>query len=96
MQPRADFGSSPGDTSAPSHCLRWGFPGATEAGPVFPPTTRAERSAKCNLIRNRATPQTTRQHLAEVVAAFLAPFVDRGGRATVSDDEAMDLMVLAT
>lgn len=61
----------------------------------FPPTTRAERFAKCNLIRSRANPQATRHYLAEVVAAFLAPFIDRGGRATVSDEEAVDLMVVA-
>ncbi len=61
----------------------------------FPPTTRAERFAKCDRLRNRSNPQAAREHLAEVVAAFLAPFVDLGGRAAVSDEEAADLMVVA-
>lgn len=61
----------------------------------FPPTTRAERFAKCNRLRSRSNPAAAREHLAEVVAAFLAPFVDRSGRASVTDDEAADLMVVA-
>ncbi len=52
----------------------------------FPAATREDRYAMCQRIVERGDPAAMRQRLAELVATFLAPHVDRGGLADLDDD----------